>query len=358
MKKIFTVLLMLAISLSFTGCQYKGSVNEINIKSINYNNYPNFRSSCDLWVNNDVYLYNSDGFYNMRTFCYQNGNRVKLLESNDFINETYGGRILPMNDFAYFSTTSGDNNQNFYKFSFPNQSYEKITTIKGYLDWIATPEYIVYIQFLNEESSLPDLFVYIIDKDTTFTICNDVLSFGIVDNKIRYLTSLNAHTLASFEYDHTSNISNKIGEIQVAIDNQYPICNFTSNYTIIAKADSYDWSKITVHSFDGLSHEYRLPKPIQQFVAGENFAYAVCYETEEYSTTSVRHKDNGIYKINLANGSYEVIETLADEDTEIHVVSDDEIYITQHKMNFIGQYKGHVHKMMVSNKTKTKVFVK
>ncbi len=357
MKRIVTVLLILAILLSLTGCKNNVSVNEIYFESLNYNNYYNFRCSCDLWVNDDIYLYNSDGFYNMRTFAHQNGSRVKLLESNNFINETYYGEILPINDFAYFTTSTDDNNQNFYKFSFANQSYEKLFTISSYSEWMGTIDYIAFSQYRDEELAQTDLFVYNVNKDTTVSICNDILSFGIVNNKIRYLTSLNTDTLALFEYDHTNDKSNKIGEISVKIKYEFPIYNFTNDYTTIAQYDSDDYRKFTVYSSNGSTYEYDLPKSIQQIVAGENFAYAVCYETKEYTSTAVEHKDNGIYKINLAEGSYDVVETVANDDTEIHIVSDDEIYITQYELNFIGQYKGHLYKMIVPNKTKTKIFV-
>lgn len=357
MKKIATILLVLALSLSLAGCKNKVTVNEIYFESLNYNNYYNFRCSCNLWINDDIYLYNSDGFYNMRTFAYQNGSRAKLFESNDFINETYGGEIFPINDFAYFATSTDDNKQNFYKFSFTNQSYEKIFTINSYSDWMGTPDYIVYSQYRDEGSNLIDLFVYNIEKDTTSPICNDILSFGIVDNKIRYLTSVNTDTIALFEYDHTNSESKEIGEISLKINDGFPIYNFTNNYTVIAQYDGDDYSKISIHSSDGLTCEYSFPKPIQQFVAGEDYAYAVCYDTEEYSSIAVQHKDNGIYKINLTDGSYEVIETIANEDTEIHIVSDDEIYITQYELNLIGQCNGHVYKIIVPDKTKTKIFV-
>jgi len=355
MKRIITILLVLAFS--FTGCKNNVSVNEIYFESLNYNNYYNFNCSCDLWINDDICLYNADGFYNMRTFAHQNNSRVKLLESSDFINETYYGEIFPINDFAYFSTSTENNNQNFYKFSFANKSYEKLFTTSNYSEWMGTLDYITFSQCRDEESTLTDLFVYNINNDTTTSICNNILSFGIVNNKIRYLTSVNTDTLALFEYDHTNSKAKKISEITVEINDEYPIYNFTNDYTTIAQYDSDDYRKIAIYSSDGSTCEYSLPKPIQQFVAGEHFAYALCYETEEYSSTAVEHKDNGIYKINLSNGSYEVIETIANDDTEIHVVSDDEIYITQYEMNFIGQYKGYVHKMIVPDKTKTKIFV-
>ena len=215
MKRIVTILLMLAILLSLTSCKNNVSVKEIYFESLNYNNYYNFRCSCDLWINDDIYLYNSDGFYNMRTFAYQNSSKVKLFESNDFINETYYGEIFPINDFAYFTTSTDDNNQNFYKFSFANQSYEKLFTTSNYSEWMGTLNYIAFSQYRDEELTLTDLFIYNIVEDTITPICNDILSFGIVNNKIRYLTSLNTDTLVLFEYDHTDDKSNKIGEISV-----------------------------------------------------------------------------------------------------------------------------------------------
>ncbi|MBO5357787.1 MAG: hypothetical protein J6A78_00510 [Clostridia bacterium] len=354
MKRIVTIVLILSISLSLTGCKNNVSVNEIYFESLNYNNYYNYRCSCDLWINDDICLYNSDGFYNMRTYAYQNGNKVKLFESRDFINEYYYGEIFPINDFAYFTTSTDDNNQNFYKYSFKNQSYEKLFTINAYNEWMGTADFIAFDKCIGYFN---DLYIYNIEKNSQKLICDNTVKYGIVDNKIRYLKFLNENTIELYEYDHINDKSKKLDDIVVKNINEYSTYNFTGDYVTITESDNEDYRKIYVYSSNGITSEYTLPKPVQQFVAGDQYAYALCYETEEYSSTAVKHKDNGIYRINLADGSYDVIETVVDDDTEIHVVSDDEIYITQYKSNFIGQYKGHVHKMIVSDKTKTKIFI-
>jgi len=362
-KKIVAIIsLLLAMSLSLAGCANDVSLNvsfdEIYFKSLNYNNYYNYHPSCVLWTSGDTYLYNIQTHVDVYPFIYQNGGKASLFEPNDFTNEAYYGYFFPINDFAYFTTSDYDDNQNFYRFSFADQSYEKIFTAHNTHSWMGTPDYIAFTQRRNEDEARPsDLFVYSIEKGATAPLCNDISHFSIVNGKIRYLTSASTDTLALFEYDYTNGEAKKIGEIPVEISANFPVVNFTSDYTIIAQYVRGDYRKITVHSSDGLTFEYSLPKPIQQFVAGENFAYAVCYEHPKNSSTALKHKDNGIYKINLKDGSYEVIEAVVNDGTNIHVVSDDEICITQFESNFIGQYKRCVYKIFAGDKTKSKLVI-
>ena len=72
---------------------------------------------------------------------------------------------------------------------------------------------------------------------------------------------------------------------------------------------------------------------------------------------AVAAEENGIYRIHLADGSYEVIESNANDDTEIHVVSDDCIYIIQGKLNILHRYRQHVYKFDYRTGNKKKLTV-
>ena len=75
------------------------------------------------------------------------------------------------------------------------------------------------------------------------------------------------------------------------------------------------------------------------------------------TATAVAAEENGIYRINLTDGSYEVVESNANDDTEIHVISDDCIYIVQGKMNILFQYRRHVYKFDCRTGNKEKLTV-
>ena len=64
-------------------------------------------------------------------------------------------------------------------------------------------------------------------------------------------------------------------------------------------------------------------------VAYDQYAYLVIYDEPRNQSGCVSAKENGIYRICLADGSYEVIDTSVNSYTEVHVVSDDCIYINQ-----------------------------
>ena len=92
-------------------------------------------------------------------------------------------------------------------------------------------------------------------------------------------------------------------------------------------------------------------------VAYDQYAYAVIYNTRQDSSEAVAAKENGIYRIHLSDGSYEVIERNANSDTEIHVTSDDCVYIIQGKMNILYQSKRHIYKFDYMSGQKEKLTV-
>ena len=92
-------------------------------------------------------------------------------------------------------------------------------------------------------------------------------------------------------------------------------------------------------------------------VAYDQYAYAVVYDTQKNSSEAVVAEENGIYRINLTDGSYEVVESNASDDTEIHVISDDCIYIVQRKMNILFQSRRHVYKFDYRTGNKEKLTV-
>ena len=86
----------------------------------------------------------------------------------------------------------------------------------------------------------------------------------------------------------------------------------------------------------------------------DQYAYAVVYGIPENAVTAAAD-ERGIYRIKLSDGSYEIIERNADSDTEVHVVSDDCIYIVQGKMH-LCLYREHVYQFDYTTKNKEKLF--
>ena len=89
----------------------------------------------------------------------------------------------------------------------------------------------------------------------------------------------------------------------------------------------------------------------------DQYAYLVVYDEHENSSFSVAAKDNGIYRIDLSDGSYRVVESDANDDTKIHVVSDDDIYIIQSEMNFLFQAHRQVYFFDCGTGSKEKLII-
>ena len=116
--------------------------------------------------------------------------------------------------------------------------------------------------------------------------------------------------------------------------------------------------KLVVYSLHSNSSAiYTLPKGIHDMVAYDQYAYLVVYDTYENTSTAISDEDNGIYRINLDDGSYEVIERDGNNDTDIHVISDDGIYIIQCRMNYFYQARSHVYFFDYATGDKKKLIV-
>jgi hypothetical protein len=98
---------------------------------------------------------------------------------------------------------------------------------------------------------------------------------------------------------------------------------------------------------------------IAHFVAGDKYAFAVCYETPRDSTTRIRHKDNGIYRIDLSTGNYEKIRNISGERARIYVLSDEQIYIITGRTHYLMfmMYKETVYSLDVEKQKAKRLFM-
>ena len=356
MKKIIALLVTVMMLISSTACSKNSGLNNINFDIVNYNNlYDTFLDS-RLCINGDTIFYNSDGFYNQRTFVRNNGKKTKLIEHNDFSNESYYGDFFVIDGFMYFNTftetePAGDY---IYRYSLAEQKYEKLLSTTNLSFWLVTKEHIVFSKF-GTEDDICDLYIYNMQSKTETLVAENVLEFGIANNKLRYLTQATDDNIFVYETDFYGRQSQKLGEFTTKIQD-YPIFNFTTNYVVSKCTQTENESSISVYSTQGKYSEYSLPRPVQQLICGDEYAYAVCFEYQELSSDIVRHKDNGIYRINLSNGNYKKIDSVTTNNTEVHVNSDNEIYIIKEAFS-IAMYRRNVYKMDVNENTKRKIFV-
>lgn len=353
MKRLFTMLLILSVTIPLFGCAKDTPPLVAEIDSANYNNL--YNPFTDICADGDTVFYGSDGFYNMRMFVHENQTSTKLFEEHDFSGESMWYRFWTIDRSVYFDTRSTETEErHIYRYDIATQTHTKLLTADQLHDWMTTGDHIAYEISTSDDNGdnyRCDLYVYSIDQQESTFVCEDVWNFGIVNGSLRYLYVTDDDKLGYFQYDFDTQESKLLFTMGTSLHTCY---NYTDDYLIAF--EPYDSAEITVYSMDGNSTVYTMPRTIQRFVAGDQYAYAVCYHTEEYSSTHTRHPDNDIYKINLSDGKYEALDCSVNSDTDIYVVSDDLIYILQGKMNLIGMYSTQVYLYTPSTDTKTKVF--
>lgn len=356
MKRIIALLTTVMILISCTACSKNSSLSNVHFDSVNYNNLYDQSFSGSVWINSDTIFYNFNGFYNQCTFVRNNKKDIKLIEDNDFSDESYYGDFFVIDGFMYFSTLTetepvGDY---IYRYSLSEQKYEQVLSTTNLAFWLVTKEHIVFSKF-GTEDDICDLYIYNMQSKTETLVAEDILEFGIANNKLRYLTQATDDNIFVYETDFYGRQPQKLGEFTAKIQD-YPIFNFTTNYIVSNCTQIENESSISVYSTQGKYSEYNLPRPVQQLICGDEYAYAVCFEYQELSSDIVRHKDNGIYRINLSDGSYKKIDSVTTNTTEVRVNSDNEIYIIKEAFS-IFRYRRTIYKMDVNENTKKRFFV-
>jgi len=364
MKKTIAVLLIILNVLMIFGCgKSEVSLEGVYFDKPNYNNVNNSYSYIS--ADGETVFYDDSGFVESKIRVYKDKKSQKILDDGMFSNEYMWGDFFVIEDFAYFATYHEQAQKDIiYRYDLATKTYEKLFITKEIGSWLGTKDYIAFYYFTDDFKYDPngfeinDLYIYDVKTKAVTLVCKDVVDYGIVNNKIRYLTSDKEGLYNILEYDHTAKGSHKLGETTYI--SEYYSANYSSDFVTLC--DVCESDSITVWSKDGKTAEYTLPSTIEQLIVGEKYAFAVCYEYPNMDglfdglvSKPPKNKEAGIYKVDLSNGEYEKIHD-ADEDTEIYVFSDDIIYIFQNKLNLIGQYKGTLYKFDVTTNESTKLF--
>ncbi len=360
MKRVVRLLALCLIVINLSACT-AGQEQTASVTSFppaNFNN--NYWFSGDFWAFEDTVFYLQDGFYNMGAYWSAGQIRSKLFEEADFSDDSTGytaiGDIFVCGSFLYFELTS-DRGCMLYRYDLAERTYAPVCETPRLYRWVVADNRLIYTEHpLNSSETHTPLWLYNLNDGTSTQICADIEEFGIVDGQVRYITYTDSYEL--FQYDCAYGIITPLGEFSPEFDKKYDLFNFTSDSVVMLNWERELDQNLVVYTLSSDSTAvYTLPKGIQHLVAYDQYAYAVLYDTQKYSSDAVASKNNGIYRINLTDGSYEVVAKNADNDTEIHVISDDRIYIIQRKMNLLFQSRRHVYVFDYMTRTKVKLAV-
>lgn len=360
MKRIsrFLALCLVMLFLPACGTEQEPASTVTSFPQANFNN--NYWFSGDFWAFDDTLFYLQDGFYNMGAYWSINGNNRKLFEESDFLSdstkETTIGDIFPFGNYLYFVLYT-DQQDAFYRYDLSENTYTEVCEVPFLYRWVVVDDYFIYREHPsgNDEKRSP-LCIYNMTDGSTTEACPDVEEFGIVNGELRYITNTDAYEL--YRYDYRENRATILGTFYCEFDAAYDLFNFTPGGIVMLNWSKEYRNSMAVYSIASNSTVvYTMPKGINQLVACDQYAYAVVYDTQKNSSAAVAAGENGIYRINLTDGSYEVVERNASEDTEIHVTSDDRIYIIQRKTGFLYRSRRHVYKFDYKTGSKKKLTV-
>lgn len=345
MKRMAFILVLCLIATNLFAC----SIEQEHVTSVTSFPQANFNNDywfCgDFWAFDDTVFYLKDGFYNMGAYWSVNGNSKKLFEESDFITESteYAlmGEIFICDSWLYFDIVTDQENF-LYRYDLNDGSYAQVCEVPALYRWVVVDDYFIYMEdpSYNEEKHAPLCMYNMLDGSTT-EVCPNIEEFGIVDGQLRYITNTDAYEL--YQYNYSENHSTILGTFYCEFDDAYDIFNFTPDGVIMLNwSREYDRNLVVYSLASNSTAVYTLPKEIHHMVACDQYAYAVVYDTQKNSSIAVPAEENGIYRINLTDGSYEIVDTNASDDTELHVISDDRICIVQRETNVLRSQR-HVY---------------
>lgn len=359
MKRIALLLALCLIILNLLACcaEQEQTISDTSFLQANFNN--NYWFSGNFWAFEDNIFYLQDGFYNMGAYWSTNGNNDKLFEESDFANDsteyTSIGDIFVFDSCLYFELNT-DQEDRLFRYNLKESTCVPVCEIPSLYRWVVVDNYFIYREHpSNNDKNHSPLCIYNLMDDTTTQVCANVEEFGIVDGQLRYITFNDNYEL--HQYNYAEDVSSVLGTFSCDTDNDFDIFNFTTDAVVMFSFGKNNQDLFVYTLSSDTTAIYALPKGIHQMVAYDQYAYLVVYDEHENSSFSVAAKDNGIYRIDLSDGSYRVVESDANDDTKIHVVSDDDIYIIQSEMNFLFQAHRHVYFFDCGTGSKEKLII-
>ncbi len=352
MKRIIvicTVLCLLCATFFIFARTQAFSVPEGGFPDANFNN--NYDLSADFWAFKDGIFYLKDGFYNMGVYWSADGKSKKLFEESDFSGNPTGPVTIQdtfvWDSYLYFESHD-EERSTIYRYDLNAHTYAPVCEIPHPYRWVVVDGSLIYREHpAHDAEKRSPLWIYHFEDGSTQQICPHVEEFGIVGGQLRYITNDGNYNL----YHYTENASSLLGTFPSEFDYPYHLFNFTHD-AVVMYGYGKDAPALLVYSLSSdRSVVYPLPANTHQFVAYDRYAFFVVYDRSDLSTD----ENSGIYRMSLSDGSYELVEKGANQDTKIHVASDDTIYIIQSQLGFLSRHQRHVYFLNCTTGNKVKI---
>ena len=334
MKKIFTALLILSTCINLYGCNFSKEkyIPQENI-NLNYNNI----FSNGMWITNNNICFPGDKIYNCHFLADKNGTKKIFRNTSAGDVQQYGNTIYMMEFYnnvdpqtTYYSLNSYD---------LETGKVSKISKFKNCKNYMVLDD-TVFVLETDYSKDIRNFFInkYSLTSKTLTLISDSVLSFGVIDNQLVYLSEEN-NVVSIFRYDNENDKIEKIGESTTELLGFEPlesdfIACYTSEYIFLICTDySNDSSTFLKYSIKTKEVSQKVFNGcIENFNSYKDYSYFTMFKSE-YS------EENEVYKI--SNETFEKI--LLGKfigGSKIFVGSDDGVYVWPYNGN-LSFYSEH-----------------
>lgn len=194
---------------------------------------------------------------------------------------------------------------------------------------------------LTHENSIKTLTKISLDTKAFEEICTDIISVGVMNNSVVYLTE-KENIYNVFKYDPKTLSSTLIGEFfsDIYTSGLFVDGNYTSNNIVLFDADyEYNTTKIVVYNlYDKSLKEINVEFVVDSMIAYENTAFCI-FKTEFHNESSYKDK-NVLYKMDIDSGTFEKLDDIEGM-VDLFVTSDDDAFVSSSSFDGLRHYKSN-----------------
>ncbi len=193
--KFICFVLVLALILSLTGCKNIIHLENDNSK-VNYNNIYNCFPQQNIWIDENTIYYSESRIGESYFYTDKNG-KTKITSDSIFWIQTKKGvsdgeicsYMQAYGDDVYFWYYNAKNDRELYRYSKINKTFDKILTVNSIVfEWTIFNNHVIFSAFSDEYSNKYLLYCADLERKELYLISDEVLSFGIADSELRYIT--------------------------------------------------------------------------------------------------------------------------------------------------------------------------
>ena len=292
------------------------------------------------------YFYQQDGFYNMGVYRSRGGDSERLFQEIEF-----SGALCTYFVYGWdlYFVMGQDEGYFLWRYDLKTDTHEQVCTI-GRPDYMGVlGDDLVYLDKAEHKIKVLDL-----ETCAEQTLFEKAEAFGLVDGQVRCIVLEDSYEIRC--WDSATGQSEKLGAFALDVEVPYAFYGFTANHVVMYTDALGDGRTFLSYSLaDGAVMKHTLPKDIHELVAGDDAVFLLAYDCKKNVSDAVPSPENGVYRVDLSEGSCEQVITQIDDQTMIYVLSDDSVVLIQSKVGFLFQNKQTAYRYDLRNGTCEKI---